>query len=155
MPIQPSAKRYRNDISIQFSCQDRSLRNRLRDIFAVMKFKGFGPRLRSYRMRKGHSLQKLADLVGASKAHIYELETGKSKNPSLALLTSLAQALDVPIKDLVGESTDTADDEKTKLVPLFRDLRELPDDALDLIQALTRKLREQHEDAEKHKNRSD
>src|SRR6185312_401061 len=125
------------------------------DTFSFMELNGFGPRLRASRMRKGHSLQKLADLVGASKAHIYELETGKSKNPSLALLTSLSQALDVPIKDLVGESTDAADNEQAKLAPLFRDLRELPDEALDLIQALTKKLREQQENVDKPKNRSD
>ncbi len=120
-----------------------------------MDLNGFGPRLRTYRMRKGHSLQKLADAVGASKAHIYELETGKSKNPSLALLTALSRELGVPIKDLVGESTETANDEQPKLVPLFRDLRELDEDALDLIQALTKKLREQKENVDKPRDRSD
>ena len=60
-----------------------------------MELNGFGPRLRTYRMRKGQSLQKLADAVGASKAHIYELETGRSKNPSLALLTALNLASEV------------------------------------------------------------
>ena len=120
-----------------------------------MELNGFGPRLRTYRMRKGQSLQKLADAVGASKEHIYELETGRSKNPSLALLTALSRELGVPIKDLVGESTDPADDEQPKLAPLFRDLRELPQDAIDLIQALTKKLREQQENVEKSKNRSD
>ena len=111
-----------------------------------MKIKSLGARLRKYRMRKGLSLQKLADAVGASKAHIYELETNRSTNPSLTLLTALSRELEVPIKDLVGESSEVADEEAPQLAPLFRDLRELSPDALDLIQALTRKLREQRKD---------
>ena len=100
-------------------------------------------------MRKGLSLQKLADLVEASKAHIYELETSRSTNPSLGLLVALARELDVPIKDLVGESAELGEGEAPQLAPLFRDLRGLPKESLDLIQALTKKLREQQKDAEK------
>lgn len=115
-------------------------------IIIFMKIKSFGVRLRKYRMGKGLSLQKLADAVGASKAHIYELETSRSTNPSLSLLTALSRELEVPIKNLVGESSDVADEDAPQLAPLFRDLRELPPDALDLIQALTKKLREQQKD---------
>lgn len=94
-------------------------------------------------MRKGLSLQKLADAVQASKAHIYELETNRSTNPSLTLLTALSRALDVPIKDLVGESSDVDDEDAPQLAPLFRDLRDLSPGALDLIHTLAKKLREQ------------
>lgn len=118
-------------------------------IIAVMEIKGFGARLRTYRMKKGLSLQKLADAIGASKAHIYELETGKSTNPSLTLLTALSRALEVPIKDLIGESDEIADKESPQLAPLFRDLRELPPEALDIIQTLTEKLRGQKKDGGK------
>jgi transcriptional regulator with XRE-family HTH domain len=117
-----------------------------------MKIKGLGARLRKYRLRKGLSLQKLADAVQASKAHIYELETGRSANPSLALLIALSRELDAPIKDLVGESSEVGGEEAHQLAPLFRDLRELPEDALDLIQALTNKLREQQKDDNKPDN---
>lgn len=114
-----------------------------------MKITGLGARLRKYRMRKGLSLQKLADLVGASKAHIYELETNRSTNPSLMLLTALARELDVTIKDLVGESSEVGDGEAPQLAPLFRDLRGLKSESLELIQALTTKLREQQKDVKK------
>lgn len=114
-----------------------------------MEVISLGARLRKYRMRKGLSLQKLADAVQASKAHIYELETGRSTNPSLALLTALARELDVSIKDLVGESTDVAEGEPEQLAPLFRDLRGLSSEALDVIQTLTKKLREQQKDGDK------
>lgn len=105
-----------------------------------MDRKGFAGRLRTYRMRKGFSLQKLADAVGASKAHIYELETGKSANPSLALLTALSRELDVPIKVLVGETSETTNGE-VELAPLFRDLRELSSKDIEIIKTLTEQLR--------------
>ncbi|MEQ1597228.1 MAG: helix-turn-helix transcriptional regulator [Casimicrobium sp.] len=114
-----------------------------------MELKGFGARLRIYRMRKGLSLQKLADEVAASKAHIYELETGRSANPSLALLTELSRALEVPIKTLVGESDETSDSEEPELAMLFRDLRELQKSDLNLIQTLTEKMRQQQKDGNK------
>lgn len=98
-------------------------------------------RLRTFRMKKGLSLQQLADKVGATKAHIWEMEQGRSQNPSLALLTSLARALDVSIKMLVGES-DATDAEPQQLGALFRDLRGLTPEQLDLIRTMTDKLRE-------------
>lgn len=103
----------------------------------------FGPRLRVLRMRNKLSLQELADRVGASKAHIWDMEQGNTKNPSLALLTELSRALSVPIRELVGESDTTNDAENPKLAPLFRDLRGLNDTELDLIKTMTDKLREQ------------
>ena len=102
----------------------------------------FGARLRALRMKSKLSLQGLADKVGASKAHIWEMEQGNTKNPSLALLTELSRALNVPIKELVGESDSTTPEESAKLAPLFRDLRELNDIDLDIIKTMTEKLRE-------------
>jgi transcriptional regulator with XRE-family HTH domain len=63
-----------------------------------------GARLKKLRIRKGETLQQVADAVGASKPHIWELEVGKSKNPSLDLLTNLAQHFNVPISYLLDES---------------------------------------------------
>jgi transcriptional regulator with XRE-family HTH domain len=63
-----------------------------------------GARLKKLRIRKGETLQQVADAVGASKPHIWELEVGKSKNPSLDLLTSLAQHFNAPISYLLDES---------------------------------------------------
>ena len=51
-----------------------------------------GARLKRLRLKKGESLQQTADAAGVSKAHIWDLETGKSANPSMELLTSLASA---------------------------------------------------------------
>lgn len=102
-----------------------------------------GSRLRKFRMAKNLSLQGLADAVGGSKAHIYDLETGKTKNPSLSLLTELSRALGVPIHELVGESENTDD---SQLTPLFRDLRGLDRSDLQLIKSLTEQLRGRKDD---------
>lgn len=98
----------------------------------------FGQRLRAFRMAKKFSLQDLADAVGASKAHVWDLETGKTKNPSLLLLTAFSRALGVPIRELVGETENTED---SQLAPLFRDLRGLDAADLDVIKTLTEQLR--------------
>lgn len=111
-------------------------------VWISMADSNFGARLRDFRMKKKLSLQELADTVGASKAHVWDLEQGKTKNPSLGLLTSLSRALDVSIKDLVGESGELSENEPKELAPLFRDLRGLTSDQLELIQAMTNKLRE-------------
>ena len=60
----------------------------------------------------------------ASKAHVWELETGKSRNPSVELLTKLAEHFAVPVAQLIGEDPD-ATQEDQELVAMFRDLRDL------------------------------
>ena len=62
-----------------------------------------GTRLGELRIKKKESLQQVADAVGVSKAHIWELEKGKTTNPGLELLTKLAQHFKVGIAWLAGE----------------------------------------------------
>lgn len=104
----------------------------------IGRMETFGQRLRRFRMAKKLSLQDLANAVGASKAHVWDLESGKAQNPSLALLTEFSRALEVPIKELVGESDETED---AQLAPLFRDLRGLDESDLRMIKMLTDELR--------------
>jgi transcriptional regulator with XRE-family HTH domain len=63
----------------------------------------FGDRLRELRIRNGQSLQQVAYAIGASKAHIWELENNKSKNPSLDLLQKLALHFKTNISYLVED----------------------------------------------------
>jgi transcriptional regulator with XRE-family HTH domain len=81
-------------------------------------------RLKELRLKKGDSLQGLADAVGVSKAHVWELETGKSKNPSMELLGKLARHFSMPLAQLVGEDPE-ATEEDQELVAMFRDLKDL------------------------------
>ena len=80
-------------------------------------------RLKELRMKNRQSLQDVADAVKASKAHVWELETGKSKNPSIDLLTKLADHFRVPTAYLVGEDPEAEKD--PELIALFRDLKDL------------------------------
>jgi transcriptional regulator with XRE-family HTH domain len=81
-------------------------------------------RLKEHRIRKGMSLQDVADAVGASKAHIWDLETGRSKNPTIDLLAKLAKAFSVSIADLIGENP-AGEGEDSSLVAMYRELQEL------------------------------
>ena len=79
----------------------------------------FGKRLYDLRARSGQSLQEVADAVGVSKAHIWELEKERKTNPSMALVTRLADHFEVNLTYMVGEDIDdeTADKE---LAGMFR-----------------------------------
>jgi transcriptional regulator with XRE-family HTH domain len=81
-------------------------------------------RLKELRLKKGDSLQGLADAVEVSKAHVWELETGKSKNPSIDLLTKLAKHFGLPLAHLIGEDPE-AEDQDQELVAMFRELKDL------------------------------
>jgi transcriptional regulator with XRE-family HTH domain len=63
----------------------------------------FKDKLRRLRSASGESLQQVADAIGVSKAHIWELETGRSGNPSLEMLQKLAGHFRVTIAYLAEE----------------------------------------------------
>ncbi len=65
-----------------------------------------GERLHSLRQKSGQSLQAVADAVGISKAHIWELEKGHSQNPSFDLVRKLAKHFGVSIDALIGEEEE-------------------------------------------------
>jgi transcriptional regulator with XRE-family HTH domain len=81
-----------------------------------------GARLKQLRIKKNRSLQDVAAAVGASKAHIWEIERGGSKNPSMELLNRLAGYFEVSVSFLVGESLD---EQEAELVAMYRDLKSL------------------------------
>ena len=100
-----------------------------------------GARLKTLRMRKGESLKALADAVGVSKAHIWDLETGHSSNPSMDLLTRLAEHFDTSVSALVGEDPQDAGD--PQLIAMFRDLQGLSDRDRETIKAVMKTLKKQ------------
>ena len=70
-----------------------------------------GARIKELRLKKGVSLQSVADNVGASKPHIWELERGTTKNPSLNLLTKLTNYYGVSVDSLAGLEAKNSDTE--------------------------------------------
>jgi transcriptional regulator with XRE-family HTH domain len=91
--------------------------------------------LKKLRLQNGMSLQAVADEIKASKAHVWELETGKSKNPTLKLLKDLAGLYKIPLARLIGEMPDEESDDESLLV-LFRDLKELNPEDRETLQIL-------------------
>lgn len=100
-------------------------------------------RLNQLRIRKGASLQEVADAIGVSKTHIWELEKNRSTNPSIEMLTKLADYFGVTIRYLVGEDVGSSGDEQ--LERMFRQVGELDerDRALldDMIANMVRRRR--------------
>lgn len=76
-----------------------------------------GAKVNKLRMKSKRSLQQLADEVGVSKAHIYELESNKVKNPSIEVLKTLAKIFEVPITFFLEDDADL------EMTVMFRDLK--------------------------------
>ncbi|MBX3513347.1 MAG: helix-turn-helix transcriptional regulator [Xanthobacteraceae bacterium] len=101
-------------------------------------------RLRELREEQKLSLQDVADRVGASKAHIWDLEQGRSTNPSFELMRKLADCFKVSVANLVGENP-TGDAGDARVVGMYRDLKELSDRDLDVIQQMVERLKQKDE----------
>ena len=71
------------------------------------------------RRKSGESLQTVADAVGVSKAHIWELEKARTDNPSMDLVTRLADHFKVTVAFLVGEDIESKIADK-ELQRMFR-----------------------------------
>jgi len=97
-------------------------------------------RIKAFRTKKKMSLQDLADAAGVSKAHIWDLETARSKNPSIELLTTLANKLDVAVIDLVGENPEQ-EEEGSRVLGMYRELQDLSGRDLDVIQSMIERLK--------------
>jgi transcriptional regulator with XRE-family HTH domain len=98
-----------------------------------------GARLKELRISKKQSLQDVAGAVGASKAHIWEIERGGSKNPSMDLLTGLAKHFGVSVAYLVGEQPNQ---DEAELVAMYRDLKHLDEADRETIKMLVQRMRE-------------
>lgn len=61
-----------------------------------------GAFIASRRAELGISLDALADRIGCSKAHVWELEKGRSKNPTLWMILALCDGLQCSMNDLLG-----------------------------------------------------
>jgi transcriptional regulator with XRE-family HTH domain len=105
----------------------------------------FGAKLHKLRIAKAMSLQAVADEVGISKAHVWNLEKGLSENPSMDLLLKLADLFRVRVADLVGENP-AGKDEAPEMVAMFRDLKGLEDRDRETIQVLMDQMKRRKAD---------
>jgi transcriptional regulator with XRE-family HTH domain len=96
--------------------------------------------IKRLRLKSGQSLQEVADAVGLSKAHVWELESGKSQNPTKEVLERLSNHFGVSVAQLIGE-TDDVSDEDSELAVMFRNLRGLGADERAHIQVLINSMK--------------
>ena len=99
-----------------------------------------GTKLKELRTKHNLSLQELANAVGASKAHIWDIERGASKNPSLELLRKISDHFKISISELVGEKPGVKG-EPEDLVALYRGLKDLSPEDRETISMLMQRLR--------------
>jgi transcriptional regulator with XRE-family HTH domain len=102
---------------------------------------GIGARITELRLKKRESLQQVAEAVGVSKAHIWELEKGRTDNPSMALVTRLADHFGVSVAFLVGEDVE-APDADVELQRMFRQAQQLDDRERAIIDTMMKTLLE-------------
>jgi transcriptional regulator with XRE-family HTH domain len=94
-----------------------------------------GQRINRLRLEKRESLQDVASAVGVSKAHIWELEKGRTDNPAMGLVTRLADHFGVTVSSLVSEDIE-ASDEDAELQRMFRQAHELDERDRQSLDAL-------------------
>ncbi len=104
-----------------------------------------GRRINEFRLARGESLQDVAGAVGVSKAHIWELEKGRADNPSMALVTRLADHFAVSIRFLVDEDIEAADADED-LARMFRQARELDAHDRQVLDDMLQSFRRRRQD---------
>lgn len=100
-----------------------------------------GERLFSLREKTGETLQEVADKVGVSKAHVWELEKGRSKNPSFDLVRKLARHFGVTVEVLSGEA-DEPDQKQVEIARMHRGLEDLSDRDREIVEQMIETMRQ-------------
>lgn len=63
--------------------------------------KAVGARIKAVRGKKAITQDELAELAGLNRVHLYRIETGR-QSMTLRTLKTIADALDVRMRDLIG-----------------------------------------------------
>lgn len=98
-----------------------------------------GERLFSLRQKSGESLQQVADAAGVSKAHVWELEKGRSRNPSFELVRKLAAHFNVSIDVLVGDEREPST-ETQQVERIHRNLGDLSERDRTIIEQMVKSM---------------
>jgi transcriptional regulator with XRE-family HTH domain len=97
-------------------------------------------RLFELRQASKASLQTVADAVGVSKAHIWELEKGRTANPSFDLVQKLAKFFGVTPDALTG-AADVPHPEEQQIERIHRDLKDLSSRDRMIIEEMVKSMR--------------
>jgi transcriptional regulator with XRE-family HTH domain len=75
------------------------------------KDNSFGDYIRAARERCQLSLSEAGDLIKCSKAHIWDMERGGSRNPSIVILANMSCAYDLDLGELARMAALSAPEE--------------------------------------------
>lgn len=95
-------------------------------------------------LRKAHklTLQEVADRGGLAKSYVWEIESGKNTNPSIAVLSKLCTALGCSLDQIVGREVYMAPSLRPEAMRIAVEVDTLIRAALD-----TRQVKLDREDA--------
>lgn len=101
---------------------------------------GFGARIAALRRKRQESLQQVGDAVGVTKTHIWDLERGRTANPSLTVIKGVADHFGVSIASLVDEDIDASDADE-RLANMFRLAQDIDERDLTHLEDMIRSFR--------------
>ena len=104
-----------------------------------------GTRIFDLRQKANVSLQHVADAVGVSKAHIWELEKGRSANPSFDLVQKLATFFCVKPEELIG-AAEVPPPEHQQVERIHRSIKDLSERDLHIIEAMVASMQSKADD---------
>lgn len=88
------------------------------------------------------SQSELARKAGVTSAAISQIEKG-DRMPSLIVLRKLAEAFNVPVSELTGDSTSSSNDEAKIFFRKFGDLKNLSETDQQMIQSIIKRLKDE------------
>jgi transcriptional regulator with XRE-family HTH domain len=77
-----------------------------RSVTAADIVRTIAQRMSSMRAARRLSLQEVADSAGLTKSHIWELEQGRTANPTVTTVVAVSRAFGVSVDYLTGISSD-------------------------------------------------
>ncbi|MBO4521068.1 MAG: helix-turn-helix transcriptional regulator [Alphaproteobacteria bacterium] len=95
-----------------------------------------GEKITQLRVEHNESLQELADSIGITKAHLWEMEKNRSKNPSLSILQKLANHFKISIDSLVGNENASS------IQAYGREFENLSPKSLEVLKKMAKFLKE-------------
>ena len=100
------------------------------------KLERFGQLVETARVNKEYSRERLAEMVGVSSKHLYNIEH-KGATPSISLLLDLVYTLELPPEKIFYPNTEFTN---SKLANVLKAVRRLNDGELNVIKDLTDSL---------------
>ncbi len=83
-----------------------------------------GPFIKRRRRELRLSLQAVADMSGCTKSHVWELEKGRTTNPTIGMALAICGALQCNLNSLLGVNVSQPDftDEEMALIAAHRQI---------------------------------